>query len=86
MSLPKQLPPVFMTPAEIELARERGRQKSLTNVINNPEARVRVETAYGVEFCRSKWPEAYGLSKQTWSEWFARTFGVGAFRGASNRA
>lgn len=71
-----------MTPAEIALAKERGRQKSLAAILSDPAARLRVEMRYGIAFCRRKWPEAYGLSTRTVSDWFRSTFGVGAFKRA----
>ena len=52
-------PTIFMTPEEIAEAKERGRLMAAQAVISNPEARHRVESKYGIEHCRQRWPEAY---------------------------
>jgi hypothetical protein len=58
-----QAPDIVMTPEEIFLAKERGRRMEAEAVRCNPEARKRVETKYGIEFCKNRWPEAYGLQQ-----------------------
>lgn len=52
-------PPIFMTPEEIAEAKERGRSMAAQAIICNPEARERVESKYGIEHCKQRWPEAY---------------------------
>ncbi len=41
------------------VAAEKGRLLAAHMILNDPEARERVESAYGVEFCRANYPEAY---------------------------
>lgn len=50
-----------MSPEEYITSRERGRRLAAQNMIANPEARERVEKAYGVVRCRVQYPEVYGL-------------------------
>jgi hypothetical protein len=38
---------------------EKGRLIAAHEIANNAEARKRVEDAYGIEFCRLNYPEAY---------------------------
>ena len=40
-------------------AAERGRLLAAALIADDPIARKRVEDAYGVEFCRANYPEAY---------------------------
>jgi hypothetical protein len=40
-------------------AAEKGRLLGAHKVATDPEARKRVEDAYGVDFCRAYFPEAY---------------------------
>ena len=40
-------------------AAERGRLMTAHKLAEDPEARKRVEEAYGVEFCKAQYPEAY---------------------------
>lgn len=40
-------------------AAERGRLLAATRMADDLEARKRVEDAYGAEFCRKMYPEAY---------------------------
>jgi len=49
----------MMTSLEVAVAMERGRQMAARKVAEDPEARRRVEDAYGVEYCRRRYPEAY---------------------------
>ena len=44
---------------------ERGRLLAAQEIANNPEARKRVEDAYGVEFAKAQYPEAYRNTGQT---------------------
>lgn len=44
---------------EWSLAAERGRRVAAAMVAENPEARARVESVYGVEYCKRRYPEAY---------------------------
>jgi hypothetical protein len=48
-----------MTPDEIAEAKERGRRMAAEAVRLNPDSRRRVESQYGIEFCKNRWPEAY---------------------------
>ena len=41
------------------VAAEKGRLVAANFISNDPEARKRVEDAYGVEFCKQMYPEAY---------------------------
>jgi hypothetical protein len=52
-------PDILMTPDEIILAKERGRRMAAEAVRCSPDSRKRVESKYGVEFCKARWPEAY---------------------------
>ncbi len=54
------IPDIIMTPDEIFTAKERGRHMAANAIIANPDSRKRVESAYGIEFCKNRWPEAYG--------------------------
>lgn len=49
----------IMTPDEEAIARERGRRMAAEAVRLNPDSRKRVESAYGIEICMERWPEAY---------------------------
>lgn len=40
-------------------AAERGRLLAASRMADDPEARKRVENAYGIEFCRKMYPEVY---------------------------
>lgn len=40
-------------------AAERGRLLSAQVIMDDPDARKRVEAEFGVEFCRAQYPEAY---------------------------
>lgn len=51
---------IFMTPEEIAIARERGRSTAAQAIICNPESRRRVEERFGLEYCKQRYPEAYG--------------------------
>jgi hypothetical protein len=51
-----------MTSSEIDSAMERGRQMAARKVAEDPEARKRVEEAYGLEYCRRRYPEAYRVN------------------------
>lgn len=53
-------PDIIMTPVEIAIAKERGRNMAAQAIIANPDSRKRVESAYGIEHCKNRWPEAYG--------------------------
>jgi hypothetical protein len=53
-------PDIIMTPAEIAVAKERGRAMAAQAIIANKDSRKRVESLYGIEFCKNRWPEAYG--------------------------
>lgn len=44
---------------EIDIARERGRQMACRKIIEDDDARRRVEAAYGVAYCKQRYPEAY---------------------------
>ena len=50
----------ILTPNEFLVASERGRLEAAKVVASNPEARYRVESMYGKELCKKRWPEAYG--------------------------
>lgn len=39
--------------------KERGRLMAAGNMIMNPEARRRVEEAYGKDYCLARYPEVY---------------------------
>jgi len=54
------VPDIFMTPEEISIAKERGRSMAAQAIIAHADARERVESEYGIEFCKNRWPEAYG--------------------------
>lgn len=49
-----------MTAAEFTEAAERGRLMAARALTVDPEARYRVESKYGKQFCIDRWPEAYG--------------------------
>ncbi len=49
----------MMDPVEWGIASERGRLIAAANMAESSEARKRVEDAYGVEYCRNRYPEAY---------------------------
>ena len=40
-------------------AAERGRLLAASRIADDPETRKRMEDRYGVEFCRTQYPEAY---------------------------
>lgn len=42
---------------------EKGRQMALEMIKNNPAARERVEKAYGKDYCKRRYPEAYGINR-----------------------
>ena len=50
---------VVMTQAEYDEACEKGRCKALVKIIHDPDARARVETEFGIEYCMKRYPEAY---------------------------
>lgn len=50
----------FPSLEEFRRAAERGRLMAAYNIQVDPEQRDKVEALYGVEFCRNRWPEAYG--------------------------
>ncbi len=49
----------MLTQSEIDIARERGRQMACRRIMEDDDARRRVEEAYGIEYCRRRYPEAY---------------------------
>jgi hypothetical protein len=49
----------MISPVEWAIAEERGRLIAAAKIAEDPEARKRVEDAYGVEYCRNRYPEAY---------------------------
>lgn len=51
--------PGWMSQRDWDEACERGRLAAASRVATNLEARIRVETAFGIDFCRKRWPEAY---------------------------
>lgn len=42
---------------------EKGRRKALEMIKHNPAARERVEKAFGIEYCKGRYPEAYGIDR-----------------------
>jgi hypothetical protein len=42
-----------------EIAKERGRRLAAQAIANNPEQKRHIESIYGVEACRRRYPEAY---------------------------
>jgi len=55
---------LHLDPNEYLIARERGRRMAAEAVRCNPDARRRVEDAYGVERCMQLYPEAYPLTNR----------------------
>jgi hypothetical protein len=51
---------IVMTAAEFTEASERSRILAAQNITSDPEARYRVESKFGKQFCIDRWPEAYG--------------------------
>ena len=49
----------LMTPQEVVEAKERGRKMAAEAIRINPESRRRVESTYGIEHCKRRYPEAY---------------------------
>ena len=41
------------------IAEEGGRLYAARAIAENPEQRKKVEEAFGVAYCKSRWPEAY---------------------------
>ena len=50
-----------LTQAEYDKAVERGRKETALRIKEDPEAKRRVEQAAGLAYCRSRYPEAYGI-------------------------
>ncbi len=42
---------------------ERGRQMALNAMRVDPEAKRRVEDAYGIPYCQDRYPELYGINR-----------------------
>lgn len=42
-----------------KIAAERGRLFAARAIIENPEQRIRVESHFGIDYCKERWPEAY---------------------------
>ena len=59
MNTQVSVPDIVMTPEEIAIAQERGRSMAAQAILCCPDARQRVETKYGIDFCKNRWPEAY---------------------------
>lgn len=49
----------MMTPAEIAIAKERGRLMGLEALAANPKRREWMEGKYGLPFMKKRWPELY---------------------------
>ncbi len=45
------------------VAKERGRLLALRAIIENPEQRIRGEIAFGLDYMRYKYPEAYDVDE-----------------------
>ncbi len=56
------------------IARERGRLAAAAMVAENPESRQRVESIYGVDYCKRRYPEAYAPGSV--KEWAKRSLKV----------
>jgi hypothetical protein len=52
-------PKILLSTVDDVVAAEKGRLLAAQNIARDPEARKRCEEAYGVGYCRLRWPEAY---------------------------
>ena len=43
---------------------ERARRMALDVLRVDPEAKRKVEDAFGVAYCQDRWPELYGINRQ----------------------
>lgn len=75
--MPNDIP---MSEAEVSLAKERGRLRSLARLMVDPVRRAEVEARFGLSFCQRKWPELYATGRrpvsQLWRDFMNRTFGA----------
>jgi hypothetical protein len=42
---------------------EKGRRRALAMMMTNPESRDRVEKAFGLDYCKGRYPELYGINR-----------------------
>lgn len=56
-----------------EQAAEAGRRMAAEVVRTDPQARARVEAAFGRAYCEKRYPEAYGQGKNFWGRFFGRS-------------
>lgn len=64
-------PPVPLSVTDESVAREKGRLLAVSAMILNPEAKRRVEEAYGIPYCRRVYPELYA-APSLWSRLVTR--------------
>lgn len=55
-------PRVLLSTVDDRVAIRKGDLLAAKAIAENPDQRKRVEDAFGVEFCKRKWPEAYSPS------------------------
>jgi hypothetical protein len=61
-----------MTYSEITEAEEKGRSLAEQEIARDPEAKARVEAAFGLEYCKRRYPLAYrkpDVAKPEVAEW-----------------
>lgn len=56
-------PEVTLTYEELSNLQEKGRQRALSMLQHNAEARERIERQFGVEYCKRRYPELYGINR-----------------------
>jgi hypothetical protein len=58
--------PLPVSLVDESVAKENGRRLAVSAMLINPEAKKRVEDAYGLEYCRRVYPELYAAPSR-WS-------------------
>lgn len=57
------LPGVVMDAEEYKTLLEKGRTRAAINMLLDPECRRRMEDRFGVEKCKRRYPEVYGIDR-----------------------